>query len=206
MGFQGKQRSSWDRRRRDAGHALDSSEVELSDDRTRLLANSAEKTSMIAIKPHHFVDLITAFGAGQMEFHPHPYGHAVHSVAKELLANRDVDLRIELGADDICGPCRHNHGGVCDDTIDTSFRPEAPTSKGEYNLLIDRRWSERLGLRQDDELTARELCLRLRDCAHQIEDIYRETPSDRTAERQAKLQKGIDWYLKGAQAPIPPET
>ena len=151
---------------------------------------------MIAIKPHHFVDIVTALGEGRTEFHPHPYGHAVHSVAQEVLANRDINLRIELGADDVCLPCHHNIDGLCDDTIDTSFRPQAPNSKREYNLLIDQRWCKRLGLRQDDQLTARELCLCIRQCADAIEDIYREIPSDRTAERQAKLQRGIAKFLE----------
>jgi len=150
---------------------------------------------MISIKPHHFVDIVTAVGDERTPLEPHPYGHAVHTVAKGILANLDVNLRIELGADDICLPCRHNIRGLCDDTIDTSFRPQAPTSKREYNLLIDQRWAERLGLRQDDRLTARELCLRIRDCANDIEDIYREIPSGRTAERQAKLQRGIALLL-----------
>jgi len=150
---------------------------------------------MISIKPHHFVDILTAFGAARAAPQPHPYGHAVHSVTKEILANREVDLRMEFGADDICHPCRHNIEGLCDDTIDISFRPQAPTSKREWNLLIDQRWSERLGLRQDDRLTARELCLRIRDCAEDIEDIYREIPRDRNAGRQAKLQSGIAKFL-----------
>ena len=88
-----------------------------------------------------------------MEFLPHPYGHAVHTVTREILSNRDIALRIELGADEICLPCRHNIQGLCDDTIDISFRPQAPASKREYNLLIDRRWAQRLGVRQNDELT-----------------------------------------------------
>ncbi|MBT7055403.1 MAG: hypothetical protein HN976_09965 [Lentisphaerae bacterium] len=86
--------------------------------------------------------------------------------------------------------------GLCVDTIDTSFRPEAPRSKREWNLIIDQRWSERLGLRQDDQLTARESCLRIRDRAGDITDIYREIPFDRTAARRAKLQKGIDKFLQ----------
>ena len=146
---------------------------------------------MIAIKPHHFVDIVTAIGDGYTEFHPHPYGHAVHSVAQEILANRDIHLRIELGADDICLPCRHNIDGLCDDTIDNSFRPQAPKSKREWNLLIDRRWCERLDLGQDDQLTARDLCLRIRGRSGDITDIYREIPTERAAERQAKLQKGL---------------
>jgi hypothetical protein len=151
---------------------------------------------MIAIKPHHFVDILTAFGHGRKAFQPHPYGHALHSVAMQILANPDIDLRIELGADDICLPCRHNVGGLCDDMIDTSFRPEAPKSKRQYNLLIDQRWSQRLGLRQDDRLTARQLSLRIRDCLDNIEEIYLEIPADRTAERQAKLRSGLAEFLK----------
>jgi hypothetical protein len=79
---------------------------------------------MISIKPHHFVDIITAFGDGFGAPAPHPYGHAVHSVTKEILADRDVVLRMEFGADAICHPCCHNLDGKCDDMIDTSFRPQ----------------------------------------------------------------------------------
>ena len=154
------------------------------------------RTNVIAIKPHHFVDIVAALGDGCSEFQPHPFGHAVHSVAKEILNNRDIGLRMELGADDICLPCIHNIGGICEDTIDTSFRPQAPQSKRQWNLLIDERWCERLGIGQDDQLTARELCSRIRDCAGDITDIYREIPSERTAQRQAKLLKGIAIFLE----------
>ncbi|MCL4195650.1 MAG: hypothetical protein KJZ87_28190, partial [Thermoguttaceae bacterium] len=92
-------------------------------------------------------------------------------------------------------PCRHNVDGLCDDIIDTSFRPAAPESKREYNLLIDQRWAQRLGLRQDDEMTARELCLRIRDSCRDLAEIYREVSPDRTAARQAKLRKGIAVFL-----------
>jgi len=129
------------------------------------------------------------------QFEPHPYGHAVHRVAAEILADRDAMIRIEFGADDICGPCRHNIDGLCDDTIDTSFRPQAPKPKRQYNLLLDERWAERLGLRPGDELTARQFCLLLRDRAGDITDIYRENPAERTSQRQMKLQNGLAWFL-----------
>jgi len=150
---------------------------------------------VIAIKPHHFVDIVTAFADGTMDFQPHPYGHALHQVAHEILENRDVRLRIELGADDICLPCKHNIDGRCDDTIDISFRPQAPPAKREYNLLIDQRWSARLQVRQGDVLTARELCTRLGGCCADIRDIYWETPAERTAARQRKLQQGVARFL-----------
>ena len=84
---------------------------------------------MTAIKPHHFVDILAALGEGVVDFQPHPYGHALHSVVLNILAFRDSLLRIELGADDICRPCRHLVAGKCKDTIDISFRPQAPGSK-----------------------------------------------------------------------------
>jgi hypothetical protein len=152
---------------------------------------------VVLIKPHHFVDIVAALGRGQASFRPHPYGHAVHTVAARLLANRDTLLEIELGADDICRPCKHNVGGQCDDTIDVSFRPAAPASKREYNLSIDQRWCRRLGLSQGDRLTALEFCRLLRQRAGDITDIYRETPSDRTARRAKDLQAGIEAFLEG---------
>ena len=152
--------------------------------------------TVIRIKPHHFIDIVTAFGGGQTKFEPHPYGHALHAVAARILRHRDILLEMELGADDICKPCARNVGGLCDDTIDTSFRPAAPSSKRAWNLLIDRRWRLRLRMKQGDQLTAREFCERLRDKAGDITDIYREIPAERTTERAAKLSAGIRKFLE----------
>lgn len=151
---------------------------------------------IIYIKPHHFVDIITSFGTGKKTFEPHPYGHAIHTIAEKILHNPDILLEIELDADDICKPCKHNINGLCDDTIDTSFRPEAPTSKRQWNLLIDRRWCERLNIKQGDRLTARKFCKRLQDLAGDITDIYREIPADMTSERASNLKKGITEFLE----------
>jgi len=151
---------------------------------------------VILIKPHHFIDIITSFGAGKITFEPHPYGHAVHIVAERVLRDRDILLEMELGADDICKPCNHNIDGICDDTIDTSFRPNAPSLKRKWNLIIDQRWCMRLQLQQGDRLTARELCERLRDSSGDITDIYREIPANLTAERTRKLKAGIKKFLE----------
>jgi hypothetical protein len=61
--------------------------------------------------------------------------------------------------------------------------------------LIDRRWCERLGIKQGDRLTARQFCERLRSHAGDITDIYREIPAERTAERAGKLEEGIRKFL-----------
>ena len=152
---------------------------------------------MIRIKPHHFIDIVRDFGRGQTTFEPHPYGHAVHTVAQAVLDDPDVVLEMELGADDICAPCIHNINGLCDDTFDTSHRPEAPTSKREWNLLIDQRWCERLGLEQGARLSARQFCQLLRDRMGDITPIYREVPPERTAERAGDIARGMDGLLEG---------
>lgn len=152
---------------------------------------------LIRIKPHHFVDILTYYGAGQATFAPHPYGHAQHTVAAQIHANHQLLLEIELGADDICAPCAHNIEGMCNDVIDTSFRPQAPSLKRKWNLLLDRRWCKRLGLEQGERLSARALAERIQDRAGDITDIYREMPAQGTAERMQKLKRGISEYLRG---------
>ena len=155
------------------------------------------EAGIVRIKPHHFVDILTAFGDGRKEFRAHPYGHALHLVAERILSADDTPLLIDLGADDICRPCRHNLDGLCDDIIDVSFRPGAPESKSEYNLIIDRRWCERLGLEPGERITAQELSRRILDRAGDLTPIYCETPAGRTAERAAKLFKGVKQFLNG---------
>ena len=152
-------------------------------------------SDLIRIKPHHFVDIITSFSAETLPFQPHPYGHAVHTVSERVLRDRDILLEMALGADDICAPCTYNVDGLCQDTIDTSYRPQAPSSKRAWNLIIDERWCARLGLAAGDRLTARAFCERLRDRAGDITDIYREIPAERTAERARKLEAGISRFL-----------
>jgi hypothetical protein len=155
-------------------------------------------TDVIHIKPHHFVDILTTYGAGQATFAPHAYGHAQHTVAAQIHANHEVLLEIELGADDICAPCVHNLDGECDDVIDTRHRPQAPPLKREWNLLIDLRWCERLDLNQGDRLSARALARRLLERAGDITDIYREMLAEGTAARSSKLNSGLVAYLRGS--------
>ena len=152
-------------------------------------------TNKIIIKPHHFIDIITSLGAGELDFEPHPYGHAVHTVAEKIMCDSDVLLQFELGADDICKPCTYNKDGLCVDKIDTSYRPDAPPLKRDWNLLIDKRWCQRLNIQQGDELFAREFCVRIQASAYDITDIYREIPTDRTKKRAQNLEHGIKKYL-----------
>ena len=150
---------------------------------------------MISIKPHHFIDIITSFGAGKKAFQAHPHGHAVHIVSEQILNDRNICLKMDLGIDNICQPCIHNVGGVCNDIIDTSYRPLAPSSKNDWNLIIDRRWCQRLEIEQGFQSNAYDFCERIRDKMGDITDIYREIPAHMTANRNANLVKGLEFYL-----------
>ncbi len=150
---------------------------------------------MIIIKPHHYVDILRALGDELNEFTPHPYGHDIHGVAARILADRDVMLQMELGADDICRPCIHNIDGVCDDTIDTSFRPQAPRSKQAWNLLIDQRWFKVLGLNDGERLTARQFCELVRRSFDWMPSIYEEMPPERVSTRTEEIRHGIKKLL-----------
>ncbi len=150
---------------------------------------------VIRIKPHHFIDIIRDIGKGRSQFDPHPYGHAVHSVAEAIIENPNLSLQLELGCDDICAPCKKMIDGSCIDTIDTSFRPDAPSSKQDYNRLIDRRWCERLGLIGNECLTARAFCERLQNSMGDITEIYRETPNERTSIRSQHIKAGIVTFM-----------
>lgn len=150
---------------------------------------------IIHIKPHHFIDIIASFDNEEL-FKPHPYGHAQHTVAKKIFTSKEILLIMELGIDDICSPCIHNVNGACDDIIDTSFRPLAPKSKNEWNLLIDKRWCQRLNIKQGDRLTPLQFCNLLKEKGEDISDIYRELPPDRIIKKEQQIKKGIEYYLK----------
>ena len=152
----------------------------------------------IKIKPHHFIDIITSLADVPILLSPHPYGHAVHSISECILKNRAVILEFELGADDICQPCKHNNKDICDDIIDTSFRPQAPASKREWNLIIEQRWCQRLKIKPGDKMPVIEFCNLLKENCDTLNEIYPENPVDRTLVREKNLKKGLEKYLQNA--------
>lgn len=152
-------------------------------------------TRIIAVKPHHFVDIIADYGVGQIATGPNPYHHDVPGVTAAVLANPEQMLRMEVGADDICRPCIHNIDDLCDDVLSPGHGPEAPRLKRDLNLIFDQRWCERLGLAQGDELTARAFCERLQSDRGDIRDIYRGLFADAGEEKERALARGLAKYL-----------
>jgi len=152
--------------------------------------------NIIKIKPHHFIDIITSLASDKIILKPHIYGHEVHSITKIIINNRNLILEIELHADDICQPCVHNNSGICDDTIDTSHRPKAPSLKREWNLIIDNRWCKRLKIKQGDKIPILKFCNLLKENSNNIFEIYKEVKKDYTMKRESNLKKGLKKYLE----------
>ena len=85
------------------------------------------------------------------------------------------------------------------DKIDTSFRPTAPESKQEWNLVIDKRWCKRLDIKGGNCFAAINLCKIIQNGMGNITNIYKDIPASRTRDKQACLVKGLDFYLKKDQ-------
>ncbi len=108
---------------------------------------------MILLRPHHILDIITRYGQN-VQFKPHPYGHALHTIAKKMIDNIDLKVQLTIGADDICRPCKHLlPSGYCDDVL---HQLDPPPSKQDYNDDLDRRLLSYLDLLPDTMLTIRE--------------------------------------------------
>lgn len=110
-------------------------------------------TRIMKLRPHHLLDIISGYGNG-VEFKPHPYGHAVHIVAKAVLSNMELKAQFIIGADEICRPCKHlQPDGLCDDVL---HQLDPPISKQEYNDDLDRRLFVYLNLSLGVVMTIRE--------------------------------------------------
>ena len=105
------------------------------------------------LRPHHTIDIISSCGHGA-ELKPHPYGHAVHTVAKAILSDIDMQVELIVGADDICRPCKHlKPDGQCDDVLS---QLDPPMSKQEYNDDLDLRLFAQFGLEPGTVMSIRQ--------------------------------------------------
>ena len=137
-------------------------------------------------RPHHLIDIITQYGAGQ-PFEPATYGHAVHTVAAAVLAHPEVRIEFGVGADTICQPCKHLADGRCDDLIGF-FDP--PVSKHDYNDALDQRLLAFLGMAERQVMTFREYVALLRSHLDGLAEVC-AWPGEAPAERQVKLERGL---------------
>jgi hypothetical protein len=133
------------------------------------------------------LDIITDYGRG-VEFEPHPYGHALHIVAAQVLADPGARVTFVLTADAICEPCRHlRPDGQCGDVL---HQLEKPLSKQAYNDELDRRLFSALGMCPGEEMALRTFLERVQEHTPGIETICTH-PGEQETSRREGLEQGL---------------
>jgi hypothetical protein len=139
------------------------------------------------LRPHHILDILRDYGHGKA-FEPHPYGHALHTVAHTLLSDLDIDIMLVLGTDAICRPCRHlSSDGVCDDVL-----PQLPhpLPKQIYNDTLDQRLFAYLEMPPGCVLTLRNFLEAVNDKVPGFELLCTH-PKESTQYRLDGLRQGL---------------
>ena len=139
------------------------------------------------LRPHHTLDIISSYGQGA-EFKPHPYGHAVHTVAEAILSDLDMQVELIVGADEICQPCKHlRPNGRCDDVLS---QLDPSISKQEYNDNLDRRLFAHFGLDPGAAMSVRQFLESVNGHVPGIEEICSHAKED-PARRLEGLRQGL---------------
>ena len=142
----------------------------------------------LPLRPHHLLDILCDYGHG-ITYQPHPYGHALHTVAAQVLSNLDLEITLVVAADSICQPCHHLHpDGRCDDILGPL--PDSP-SKQAYNDALDRRLSAFFKLDQGQTMTVYEFCQRVSQNLPGIEKVCTH-PGEEEQYRLAGLQNALN--------------
>lgn len=152
-----------------------------------LTMKKGNKLMTMKLRPHHVLDIISSHGHGE-EFKPHPYGHAVHTVAQAIIADLNFDVEFIAGADEICRPCRHlQASGQCDDV---SNHLGVLESKQAYNDALDRKLFGYLGFKEGAIITMRQYLEKVNAKVPGIEQICSH-PGEDKARRLEGLKKGL---------------
>ena len=139
------------------------------------------------LRPHHLIDIVSDYGHG-IKFRPHPYGHALHTVAEQVVSDPDTEVKFVLAADDICFPCKHLRAdGQCEDVLHQLDEPE---SKQSYNDRLDSNLFSYLGMQMGTRTTVRAFLERLNEHKPGIEKICTH-PGEKAEHRLSGLEKGL---------------
>ena len=144
-------------------------------------------------RPHHLIDIINRYGA-DIPFRPAAYGHAVHLVAEQVIADPETMVEFVVDADDICAPCVHLVEGRCDDVLTWPDPPgdrKRSHAKQDYNDDLDRRLLDFLGMHEGQTMSFREYLGVIRAHLDGIEAI-RAHPGEDPARRAANLLRGLE--------------
>lgn len=151
-------------------------------------AKTDAQKAVLRLRPHHLIDIITDYGHGR-PFEPHPYGHAVHLVARRVTSEPDIELEFVLGADDICAPCCHlQPDGQCDDVL---HQLVPPVSKQVYNDELDQRLFKHFGMAPGAHMSLRQFLARVRAATPGLEVLCTH-PGESQAARLDGLQRSLE--------------
>ena len=143
--------------------------------------------STMKLRPHHILDIVSSHGHDS-QFKPSAYGHAVHTVARSIIADMDQDVELVVGADEICVPCKHLlPDGQCDDVL---RQLDPPISKQEYNDALDNKVLGYFGFPANSVMTVREYLEIVSTRVPGIEAICTH-PNEEPASRLKGLEQGL---------------
>ena len=152
-----------------------------------LAACGKKEPADMRLRPQHLLDIINDYGH-DVEFTPHPYGHAVHTVAQKILSNPDIMVEFIVGSDEICKPCMHLQAdGMCADSL---RQVSPPVSKQEYNDDLDTRVFAYLNFKPGTIMTVREYLALVGSHVPGIEKICTH-PGEEQSSRLEGLSKGL---------------
>jgi hypothetical protein len=139
------------------------------------------------LRPHHILDIVSDYGRGAA-FRPHPYGHSLHLVAPRLLSDLDAQVKLVLGAYNICAGCKHlMPGGQCQDVL-SQLNPSP--SKQAYNDVLDCRLFDYLSIKVNSVMTIRKYLEIVNERVPGIEEICTH-PKESRQERLQGLVNGL---------------
>jgi hypothetical protein len=142
---------------------------------------------MMHLRPHHILDIVSGYGRG-IFYQPHPYGHSQHIVAPKLLSDLDINIKLVIGADDICQGCKHlMPDGKCKDVL-AQLIPSP--SKQAYNDVLDSHLFDDLSIVPGTVTTTRSFLEVVNEKVPGIEKICTH-PKENEEERLKGLINGL---------------
>ena len=139
------------------------------------------------LRPHHLIDIIRSYGHG-VQFEPHPYGHAQHRVAEQVLKDPDLAVEFVLAADAVCYPCQHlGADGQCDDVL---HQLEVPISKQAYNDALDAKLFSYFGMEPGTRMKVGEFLAGLNARTPGVEKLCTH-PGEEEMYRLDGLERGL---------------
>ncbi|HPG39985.1 MAG TPA: DUF1284 domain-containing protein [bacterium] len=138
-------------------------------------------------RPHHLLDIISDYGQG-VTYQPHPYGHSLHIVAPQLLADLNTKIKLVIAADAVCAGCKNLlPDGKCTDVLGQLTPSPA---KQAYNDVLDARVLDCFALKPDTEMTFRDYLVIVNAHVPGIEEICTH-PKENRQERLQGLVAGL---------------